>query len=397
MNQPFVSLNSWVAPGWMYQGEDPVEVIEGGPGDWDKLARALERYRSDPADASPHPRGAAVGYFEYDGSFWFGIFAELHAEPMGVPTARWSRRSRARDIPPRIGDWRAGTTRTGYEAAVRAVHEAIAAGDIYQVNITQRFAADFEGNPYALFEHLLARSPAPGGAFLDTGKRQILSASPELFLRIEGREILTQPIKGTRPRDRDPQRDGRLAYELITDPKEIAELIMITDLERNDLGQVCEYGSVTVPDLLRPEKFAQVHHLVSTVTGRLRPEIGPLDALRACFPGGSITGAPKRTAMQLIERLEPEPRGLYTGAIGYFAFNGDAAFSIAIRTLVRDGGELHYHVGAGITADSDPAREYDETMQKGTGLRHAVACYLVSAAVPSQAIREAQGKAGNRA
>ena len=381
MPTPFVSLNSWVAPGWMYQGEEPTEIIEGGPDDWDRLERALHGHRADRADASPHPRGAAVGYFEYDGSFWFGIFPNLRAEPMGIPTNRWSRRSRARDVSAQIGPWRPGMTRANYESAVRAVHAGIAAGDIYQVNITQRFAADFEGNPYALFEHLLARSPAPGGAFLDTGTREILSASPELFVRIEGREILTQPIKGTRPRDRDPQRDGRLAYELITDPKEIAELIMITDLERNDLGRVCEFGSVTVPDLLRPEKFAQVHHLVSTVTGRLRREVSPLQALRACFPGGSITGAPKKTAMEMIQRLEPSPRGLYTGAIGYFAFNGDAAFSITIRTLVRDGHELHYHVGAGITADSDPGREYDETMQKGTGIRSAVAAYLESAAV----------------
>lgn len=381
MASPFVSLNSWVAPGWMYQGEEPLEIIEGGPDDWEKLGRALERHRADRADASPHPRGAAVGYFEYDGTFWFGIFPKLSAEPMGIPTARWTLRSRAHEIAPRIGPWRAGTTRAEYESAVRAAQEGIAAGDIYQVNITQRFAADFEGNPYALFEHLLARSPAPGGAFLDTGKRQILSASPELFLRIEGREILTKPIKGTRPRDRDPQRDGRLAYELITDPKEVAELIMITDLERNDLGRVCEFGSVSVPDLLRPEKFAQVHHLVSTVSGRLRPDVTPLQALHACFPGGSITGAPKRTAMEMIKRLEPCPRGLYTGAIGYFAFNGDAAFNIAIRTLVRDGRELHYHVGAGITADSDPAREFDETMQKGIGIRSAVACYLDSAAM----------------
>ncbi len=381
MPSPFVSLNSWVAPGWMYQGEEPIEVIEGGPDDWDRLERGLDRHRAERADASPHPCGAAVGYFEYDGSFWFGIFPELHAEPMGIPTARWTRRSHEHEAPTRIGAWRAGMTRDDYELAVRAVHDGIAAGEVYQVNITQRFAADFEGNPYALFEHLLARSPAPGGAFLDTGTRQILSASPELFLRIEGREILTRPIKGTRPRDRDPQRDGRLAYELITDPKEIAELIMITDLERNDLGRVCEFGSVTVPDLLRPEKFAQVHHLVSTVSGRLRREVTPLQALRACFPGGSITGAPKKTAMETIERLEPCPRGLYTGAIGYFAFNGDAAFSIAIRTLVRDGRELHYHVGSGITADSDPAREFDETMQKGTGIRSAVSCYLESAAM----------------
>jgi anthranilate/para-aminobenzoate synthase component I len=221
----------------------------------------------------------------------------------------------------------------------------------------------------------MERSPAPGAAFLDMGGRQVLSASPELFLRVDGRHAVTRPIKGTRPRDADPVRDQQLAYELITDPKEAAELVMITDLERNDLGAVCEYGSVTVSDLLRLERFAQVFHLVSTVEGDLRPDVDVVAAVAACFPGGSITGAPKRRAMELIAELEPEARGLYTGAIGWFGFGGDAAFSIAIRTLVAEEGRLHFHTGSGITGDSDPAREYAETLHKARGLQLAVEAY----------------------
>ncbi len=375
---PFVSLNSWVAPGWIYQGVDPSEIVSGGPAEWDRLESTLDRHRTRRADDTPHPRGAAIGWFTYEGDYWFAFYPRLEAAPAGEPTSRWSGRRRDGEVPEvRVGEWRPGMTRAAYEAVVRETQEEIAAGYLYQANLTQRFACAFEGNPYALFEHVMARSPAPGAAFLDAGDRCVLSASPELFLRIDGREITTRPIKGTRPRDRDPQRDARFQYELRTDPKEIAELIMITDLERNDLGQVCEYGTVTVPDLLRLEKFAQVHHLVSTVTGRLRREVTPLAALAACFPGGSITGAPKSTARKIISRLEPEPRGIYTGAIGYFSFEGDAAFNIAIRTLIheRSRGELHYHVGSGITADSVPSREFDETMQKGSGLRQAVECY----------------------
>jgi para-aminobenzoate synthetase component 1 len=181
---------------------------------------------------------------------------------------------------------------------VARAQEYIAAGDIYQVNLAQKFSTRFAGNPYRLFEHLLARSPAPGGAFLDFGDTRVLSASPELFLRIRGRHITTRPIKGTRPRSRDPVRDEQLAFELLTDPKELAELVMITDLERNDLGQICEYGSVTVTQLVQLERFPQVFHLVSTIEGLLRPGIDALDAVRACLPGGSISGAPKKPRLR---------------------------------------------------------------------------------------------------
>ena len=172
----------------------------------------------------------------------------------------------------------------------------------------------------------------------------------------------------------NPETDSRSAFELQTSEKEIAELVMITDLERNDLGQVCEFGSVKVTEMLKLERLEQVYHLISTVTGQLRPETSQLDALAACFPGGSITGAPKKRATEIINELEPDPRGLYTGAIGYFGDNGESQFNIAIRTLVHDKAAqaVSYHVGAGIVADSDPAAEYDETLQKAEGIRLAL-------------------------
>jgi len=187
-------------------------------------------------------------------------------------------------------------------------------------------------------------------------------------LRIGGSRISTHPIKGTRPRKPDARDDQLSAYDLITSPKEIAELVMITDLERNDLGQICEYGSVTVPDLLRLDRFEQVFHLVSAVEGQLRPDVSHVRALRACFPGGSISGAPKKRALEIIRELEPFPRGIYTGAIGYFGYNGESQFSMAIRTAVFEGGRAQFHVGAGIVADSIPEKEWQETLDKAAGL-----------------------------
>ncbi len=190
--------------------------------------------------------------------------------------------------------------------------------------------------------------------------------------------MTTRPIKGTRPRSRDPMRDEQLAYELLTDPKELAELVMITDLERNDLGRICEYGSVAVTQLVQLERFAQVFHLVSTIEGLLRPGVDALEAVHACIPGGSISGAPKIRACEIIQELEPCPRGIYTGLIGYFDSSGDAAFSIAIRTLVQENGHLHFSVGSGITAGSVPAREYEETLHKAAGMQLALRTYAAA-------------------
>lgn len=382
---PFVSLRSWSAPGRVLEAAGaPAAVVQGGPGEWDRLERALARHRGG--------RGAAMGFVTYEGPWWFGIFPETRELPLGEVEER--HRDHGGGGPPAVGRWRAEGTRGEFEARVRAAQGHIAAGNIYQVNLAQRFSARFAGDPAALYGHLLACSPAPGSAWVDTGELQILSASPELLLRIEGREVSTRPIKGTRPRGADPREDARLAAELCADPKERAELLMITDLERNDLGRICEWGSVRVPELLRLEPFAQVQHLVSTVTGRLRAEVSPVAALAACFPGGSITGAPKRRAMEVIAALEPSARGVYTGAIGFFALDGSrAAFNVAIRTLVHEParGELHYHVGAGITADSVPAREFEETLHKGAGLRAAVASYAAAAGATRGAMAGSRG------
>lgn len=225
---------------------------------------------------------------------------------------------------------------------------------------------------FSLYERLRDCSPAPMAAWMSLGGRQVLCSSPETFLRISGRRIETRPIKGTRPRFSDPDLDRHSAYELQTSPKEIAELVMITDLLRNDLGQVCEFGSVEVASMLALEQFEQVHHLVSTVVGTLREDVGPVDALAACFPGGSITGAPKRRACEIIRELESVPRGLYCGAIGYFGFNGECQFNIAIRTAVHCDGTLRFHSGAGIVADSSPEAEFQETLHKAAGIRQAI-------------------------
>jgi para-aminobenzoate synthetase component 1 len=257
-------------------------------------------------------------------------------------------------------------------AAVERAQSYIRSGDIYQVNLSHRLTAQCDFTGWELFEKLSAVSPAPFSAFLDCGDFQIASSSPEQFLRMSGAHIQTRPIKGTRPRDADPTRDAQLAYELQTSAKELAELVMITDLLRNDLGKVCEYGSVQTPDLARLEKFAQVQHLVSTVEGRLRKGVTHFAALASSFPGGSITGAPKFRAMEIIDELEPVSRGPYCGCIGYLGFNRESQLNIAIRTAVCAAGKIHFNVGAGIVADSDPAAEHAETLAKARGFLAAL-------------------------
>jgi len=262
--------------------------------------------------------------------------------------------------------------RADFLAKVKHAQRYIRAGDIYQVNLSQRLTTPCNFPGWELFEKLRAVSPAPFSAFLDCGDFQIASSSPEQFLRMSGSHIVTRPIKGTRPRHADPTRDAQLAYELQTSPKELAELVMITDLLRNDLGKVCEYGSVQTPELARLEKFAQVQHLVSTVEGRLRKDMTHFAAFGSCFPGGSITGAPKFRAMEIIDELEPISRGPYCGAIGYLGFNRESQLSIAIRTAICKDGLAHFNVGAGIVADSNPDAEYEETLAKAAGFMAAL-------------------------
>jgi para-aminobenzoate synthetase component I len=250
---------------------------------------------------------------------------------------------------------------------VERAQRYIRSGDIYQVNLSHRLAAACNGSGWDLFGRLRDASPAPFAAYIDCGDFELVSSSPEQFLKLSGSSICTRPIKGTRPRGEDATRDAQLAYELQTSPKELAELVMITDLLRNDLGRVCDYGSVQVPELARLERFAQVQHLVSTVEGQLRRRLTHFEALASCFPGGSITGAPKFRAMEIIDELEPVARGPYTGCHGYLGFNRESQLSISIRTAIWKEAIAYFHVGAGIVADSVPQAEYEETIAKAQG------------------------------
>ena len=380
------------------------------------LAEQITRHRSD----STH--GAAIGYFGYGlkncierlpanatddlglPDCWFGFYDGLQVFEVGqgfsptVPSLHAPRSEAPRSA------LRSNFSRDAYHRAVLRAKEYIAAGDIYQVNLSQRFQCEVDAPPPELYSALRAANPAPYCAYLDIGEAQILSTSPECFLKMDERKVVTRPIKGTRPRGATTVEDKRQARELLVSPKDNAELVMITDLERNDLGKVCAFGSVQVRELVRVETYATVHHLVSTVEGVLQPDVSHVDCVRACFPGGSITGAPKIRAMEIIDELEPHARGVYTGAIGFFGFNGLSHFNIAIRTAVYqplvaetpDGavshralpttvtnptvgragparrsaarGRLTFHAGGGIVADSEPEAEYAETLAKAEGI-----------------------------
>ncbi|MGL4399205.1 MAG: aminodeoxychorismate synthase component I [Luteolibacter sp.] len=364
----------------------PVSVIAASPtrilkgnihlrGDLQSLRTAIEAGQALAGDQG-FPIGGLCGWVDYEGDFVFGDYPEMlvysHRDRTWWETGSLSTQLRHTHRSAEISAFTPLTSREKFTAAVSRAKEWIAAGHIYQANLSQSFTATVTGDLFALYETLRDASPAPMAAYLKLDGREILSSSPESFLKISGRGIETRPIKGTRPRFSDPDEDRRSAYELQTSAKEIAELVMITDLLRNDLGQVCEFGSVEVTGMLQLETLAQVHHLVSTVTGTLRPEIDALAALAACFPGGSITGAPKKRAMEIIRELEEAPRGIYCGAIGWLGYNGETSLNIAIRTLVRSGENLIYQVGAGIVADSDPEKEYEETLHKAAGIRLAI-------------------------
>jgi para-aminobenzoate synthetase component I len=252
----------------------------------------------------------------------------------------------------------------GYLAGVERIREYILAGDIFQANLTHLIEAPWEGSGLELYRALRRRSPAPFAAYLDTGHGEVASISPESFLELRGDRIRTRPIKGTAPRGRSEAEDKRLARALRASEKDAAENVMIVDLLRNDLSRVSRPGSVQVPSLLALETHPSVHHLVSTVEGRLNEGLGPVDLLRATVPGGSITGAPKIRAMEILRELEPVRRGVYTGALGLIEFSGDLTLSVAIRTAVLREGWACYGVGGGITLASDPAAEWRESLAK---------------------------------
>lgn len=266
-------------------------------------------------------------------------------------------------------------TKKKFKGAVQNIREYIRQGDIYQANLTQRFSGETELTSFELYRDLRRFSPAPFGAFLNFEDVHILSNSPERFIRCIDKKIETRPIKGTRPRGKDKEEDLKLQQELKNSEKDRAELLMIVDLERNDIGRISKTGSVKVPELFVIEAYANVNHLVSTVVGELKDDKDATDIIKATFPGGSITGAPKIRAMEIIDELEPTQRSVYTGSIGYIGFNGDMDFNIAIRTIIKDDKKVYFQVGGGMTWDSDPDEEYQETIDKAKSIMKALRGY----------------------
>lgn len=266
-------------------------------------------------------------------------------------------------------------TKGEFKNAVQNVREYIRQGDIYQANLTQRFSGETELTSFELYRDLRRFSPAPFGAFLNFEEAHILSNSPERFIRCIDKRIEARPIKGTRPRGKNKEEDLKLQEELKNSEKDRAELLMIVDLERNDIGRISKTGSVKVPELFVIEPYANVNHLVSTVVGELKDDKSATDIIKATFPGGSITGAPKIRAMEIIDELEPTQRNVYTGSIGYIGFNGDMDFNIAIRTIIKKDKKVYFQVGGGMTWDSDPDEEYQETLDKAKSIMKALRGY----------------------
>ena len=341
------------------------------------LGRRLERLPSLALDAEKLPE-MAVGIYPW-------ALVVDHRDRRSWLVARDSSRladyrrillaaSRRSDRPRRGSDFRirdsvqSNMSHQAYLAAIARIKDYIHEGDCYQVNFAQRFAAPAEGDPWYAYKRLRQANAAPFSAYLNTPQCQVMSSSPERFLRVSEGLVETRPIKGTRPRGMDPMEDMMLAEALRTSVKDRAENLMIVDLLRNDLGKACAIGSIHVPELFKVESFARVHHLVSTVRGRLADCQTAASLLRACFPGGSITGAPKLRAMEIIEELEPHRRGVYCGSIGYIGFDGGMDTNIAIRTMVHSGGETRLWAGGGIVADSHAEDEYRETFHKASAL-----------------------------
>jgi para-aminobenzoate synthetase component 1 len=274
--------------------------------------------------------------------------------------------------PTACGEIQSNFTKEAYMKAVQSIKDYIRSGDIYQANLTQRFQCSTAEEPFSLYSRLRCLNPAPFSCYMSFGEGYILSSSPERFVKIRDKVIETRPIKGTRPRGRTPEEDRANREELLSSEKDKSELLMIVDLERNDLGKVSKTGTVKVPELFYLEEYATVHHLVSTVTGEMREGIDNIDVIEAAFPGGSITGAPKIRAMEVIDELEPTQRNIYTGSIGYIGFNGEMDLNIAIRTIVMKEAMAYFQAGGGIVWDSEPELEYQETLHKAKALFKAL-------------------------
>ena len=269
-------------------------------------------------------------------------------------------------------EFECGFTPQQYKDSVRKVKEYILSGDIYQANLSQRFSAQLVESAWSLYRRLRVLNAAPFSAYLNFGGFAVASSSPERYIEVDGNMVETRPIKGTSRRYDDHELDERSKSELLASRKDHAELSMIVDLERNDLGRVCEYGSIQVTEHAVLESYATVHHLVSTIVGRLHQDRDVIDLVRATFPGGSITGAPKIRSMEIIDELEPTARSVYTGAIVYLGIDWHSDLNIAIRTLIIKGARVYFQVGGGIVADSEPEAEFQETLDKGRAMFAAI-------------------------
>lgn len=259
-----------------------------------------------------------------------------------------------------------------YLSSIKKLKDYIYDGDIYQVNFTQRFECDFEGDPWELYKNLKSINPAPFATYLDFGEGTIVSSSPERYIKLTDGTIETRPMKGTRPRGKTKVEDEKLKEELVNSEKDRAELLMIVDLMRNDISRVSKTGSVNITELFHLEEYATVLQMVATIQGKLKEELSAVDIIKATFPGGSITGAPKIRAMEIIDELEATTRNIYTGSIGYISFDGDMDLNIAIRTIVLKDKKAYFQVGGGIVWDSDPYEEYEESLVKGRALMKAL-------------------------
>ncbi|MBS0632967.1 MAG: aminodeoxychorismate synthase component I [Verrucomicrobia bacterium] len=407
-SEPLARFRAWGGRVRFERAGEAAEETTGDP--LGELERRLAEFRVESGKSDLPFSGGAVGFLSYDlgrvtepaafaagdasddtpdinlawydaaavwdhgtGQAWLvGVGWRRAPEAAIAELAQWL--SGATEVEPALpapvsGVGASNLTRADFITAVERVRERIAAGEIYQMNLAQCFRGALAEPPAVLYRRLRALNPAPMAAYLDAGEGlAVLSSSPERFIEVQGDRIRTAPIKGTRPRGLTPEEDAAQRASLLASEKERAELLMIVDLLRNDLGRVCRFGSVQVRRLHSLESFATVHHLVGEVEGELRPEIGVAALLRAVFPGGSITGAPKVRAMQTIAEIEPGRRGVFSGAIGYFSACGRIDLNIAIRTIVCRGVQAGFHVGAGIVWDSDPAAEYEETLAKGRAL-----------------------------
>jgi len=323
---------------------NPTQIIKGYKEDFSEVAHLLEKHQSHSGPDLGFPTGGVCGWVDYEGAFVFGVYPEMliyhhqTEEWWEIGTLSEKRQTPSLAQPLQLGKWQSSLEKEDFLEAVKRAQEYIRAGDIYQVNLSRHLNAPCTAPSglFSLYQKLRTAAPSPLATYINLAGREILSSSPETFLKISGREIETRPIKGTRPRFANPELDSRSAFDLQRSEKETAELIMITDLLRNDLGKISDFGTVRVTEMLQLEKLQHVHHLASTIRGTLKADISQLDALNSCLPGGSITGAPKKRAMEIIAELEPSARGLYTGTMGYLGFNGESQFNIAIRTLIHD-------------------------------------------------------------